>query len=53
MCRKWRYAIILKISTNVQSNPKFSKLKELLDLCEKLVETNKCNTFGMVYKLLK
>jgi hypothetical protein len=26
---------------NVQSDPKFAKLKELSDLCAKLVETNK------------
>jgi len=39
--------------TNVRSNPKFAKLKGLSDLCTKLVETNKCNTFSMVYKLLK
>jgi len=39
--------------TNVRSNPKFAKLKGLLDLYAKLVETNKCNTFAMAYKLLK
>jgi len=39
--------------TNVRSDPKFAKLKRLSDLCAKLVETNKCNTFVMVYKLLK
>ena len=39
--------------TNVRSNPKFAKLKGLSDLCAKLVEINKCNTFAMVYKLLK
>jgi len=33
--------------TNVRSDPKFSYL------CAKFVETNKCNTFDMVYKLLK
>jgi hypothetical protein len=38
---------------NVQSNPKFAKLKGLSDLRAKLVETNNCNTFGMIYKLLK
>jgi len=38
---------------NVQSNPKFAKLKWLLDLCAKLVEINKCNTFAIVCKLLK
>ena len=38
---------------NVRSDPKFAKLKGLSDLCAKLVETNKCNTFAMVYKLLK
>ena len=39
--------------TNVRSDPKLAKFKGLLDLCAKLVETNKCNTFVMVYKLLK
>jgi len=39
--------------TNVRSNTKFVKLKELSDLCAKLVETNKWYTFAMVYKLLK
>ena len=39
--------------THVRSDSKFAKLKELSDLCAKLVETNKCNTFAMVYKLLK
>ena len=39
--------------TNVRSDPKFAKLKGLSDLCAKLVETNKCNTFAMIYKLLK
>jgi hypothetical protein len=39
--------------TNVRSDPKFAKLKGLSELCAKLVETNKCNTFAMVYKLLK
>ena len=38
--------------TNVRSDQKFGKLKEFSDLCGKLVETNKCNTFAMVYKLL-
>ena len=33
--------------TNVRSDPKVVKLYA------KLVETNKCNTFAMVYKLLK
>jgi hypothetical protein len=28
-------------------------LNGLSELCAKLVETNKCNTFAMVYKLLK
>jgi len=28
-------------------------LKGLSDICAKLVETNKCNTFVIVYKLLK
>jgi len=35
--------------TNVRFDPKFAKLKGLSDLCAKLVETNKCNTFAMVY----
>jgi len=39
--------------TNVRSDPKFAKLKGLSELCAKLVETNKCNTFAMVYELLK
>ena len=39
--------------TNVRSDPKFAKLNGLLDLCAKFVETNKCNTLAMVYKLLK
>jgi len=38
---------------NVQSNSKFAKLKGLSDFCAKLVKTNKCNTFAMIYKLLK
>ncbi|KEH28733.1 hypothetical protein MTR_4g011480 [Medicago truncatula] len=38
---------------HVRSDPKFAKLKGLSDLCAKLVETNKCNTFAMVYKLFK
>ena len=39
--------------TNVRSDLKFAKLKGLSDLYAKLVETNKCNTFDMIYKLLK
>jgi len=39
--------------TNVRPGPKFAKLKGLSELCAKLVETNKCHTFAMVYKLLK
>jgi len=39
--------------TNVRSERKYAKLKGLLDLCAKLLKTNKCNTFTMVYKLLK
>jgi len=38
---------------NVQSGPKFAKLKGLSDLCVKYVETNKCNTFAKGYNLLK
>jgi len=41
-----------KYVTNVRSDPKFAKLKGISDRA-KLVETNKCNTFGIVYKLLK
>jgi len=36
--------------TNVRSDPKFVNLKDLSDICAKLVETNKCNTLVMVYK---
>jgi len=36
---------------NVQSDPKFGKLKGLSDLCARLVKTNKCNTFDMIYKI--
>jgi len=39
--------------TNVWSDPKFAKLKGLSDLGAKVVETNKYNTFVIVYKLLK
>jgi len=39
--------------TNVRYNPKFAMFKGLSDLCAKFIETNKCNTFAMVYKLLK
>ena len=35
--------------TNVRFDPKLCKLKRLSDLCAKLVETNKYNTFAMVY----
>ena len=38
---------------NVKSDPKFAKLKGLSDLCAILVETNKCKTFSLVFKLLK
>uniref|UniRef100_A0A0R0F758 TTF-type domain-containing protein n=1 Tax=Glycine max TaxID=3847 RepID=A0A0R0F758_SOYBN len=38
---------------NVRCDPKFAKLKGLSDLCAKLVETKKCNTFDIVYRLLK
>ncbi|XP_024642232.2 zinc finger MYM-type protein 1-like [Medicago truncatula] len=38
---------------NVKSDPKFAKLKGLSDLCAILVETNKCKTFALVFKLLK
>jgi hypothetical protein len=37
---------------NVQSDPKFATLKGFSDLCVILVESNKCSTFAMVYKLL-
>ncbi|AES77487.1 hypothetical protein MTR_7g011160 [Medicago truncatula] len=33
--------------TNVRSDRKFAKLKGLSDLCTKLVEANKCNTFQL------
>ncbi|KAL2586489.1 hypothetical protein AAZV13_13G057800 [Glycine max] len=38
---------------NVRCDPKFAKLKGFSDLCAKLVETKKCNTFDIVYRLLK
>ncbi|RZC12172.1 hypothetical protein D0Y65_012116 [Glycine soja] len=38
---------------NVRCDPKFVKLKGLSDLCAKLVETKKCNTFDIVYRLPK
>ncbi|CAM8942367.1 unnamed protein product [Rhodiola kirilowii] len=38
---------------NVRGDPNFAELKGLSDLCVKLVETNKCTTFDLVYKLLK
>ncbi|KAH1198549.1 hypothetical protein GmHk_18G052102 [Glycine max] len=38
---------------NVRCDPKFTKLKGLSDLCVKLVETKNCNTFDIVYRLLK
>ncbi|KAL5187783.1 hypothetical protein HKD37_05G013396 [Glycine soja] len=38
---------------NVRCDPKFAKLKGLSDLCAKLVETKKCNTFDIVYRLPK
>jgi len=44
---------LMNYITNVRSNRKFAKLKGLSDLCAKLVETNKRNTFAMIYKLLK
>jgi len=44
---------LMNYITNVRSDKKFAKLKGLSDLSTKLVETNKCNTFAMVYKLLK
>jgi len=33
---------------NVQSDPKFAKLKGFSDFCAILVESNKCNTFFYV-----
>ena len=36
-------------ATNIRFDLNFVKLKGLSDLCAKLVETNKCNTFAMVY----
>ncbi|CAJ2678398.1 unnamed protein product [Trifolium pratense] len=38
---------------DVREDKNFAKLKGLSDLCAKLVETNKCNTYNLVYKLLK
>lgn len=38
---------------NVWCAPTIENLKGLSNLCAKLVETNKCNTFYMVYKILK
>jgi hypothetical protein len=38
---------------DVRLDPQFAKLKGLSDLSAKLVETKKCNTFDIVYKLLK
>lgn len=38
---------------NIRCDPKFVNLKGLSDLCAILVEINTCNTFDMVYKLLK
>ncbi|CAM8906239.1 unnamed protein product [Rhodiola kirilowii] len=38
---------------NVRGDPNFAELKGLSDLCVKLVETNKCTTFDLLYKLLK
>ena len=38
---------------NVRCDPKFAKLKGLSDFCAKLVETKKCNTLDIVYRLLK
>ncbi|KAG5019845.1 hypothetical protein JHK87_015700 [Glycine soja] len=38
---------------NVRCDPKFVKLKGLSELCAKLVKTKKCNTFDIVYRLLK
>ena len=38
---------------DVRGDPNFANLNGLSDLCVKLVETNKCNTFALVYKLLK
>jgi len=44
---------LMNYITNVRFDQKFAKLKGLSDLCAKLVETNKYNTFAIVYKLLK
>jgi len=35
--------------TNIRFDLNFVKLKGLSDFCAKLVETNKCNTFAMIY----
>jgi hypothetical protein len=38
---------------DVWQDTNFANLKELSDLCAKLVETNKCSKYALVYKLLK
>jgi hypothetical protein len=38
---------------DVRQNTNFANLKRLSDFCAKLVETNKCNTYDLVYKILK
>ncbi|KAL6509622.1 hypothetical protein OROGR_022932 [Orobanche gracilis] len=38
---------------DVRCDPNFSELKGLSDLCRKLVETNKCTTYNVMYKLVK
>jgi hypothetical protein len=38
---------------DVRQDTNFANLKGLSDLCAKLVETNKCSTYALVYKLLK
>jgi hypothetical protein len=38
---------------NVRGDPNFAKLKGLLDLCAKLVKSNKSTTFDLVSKLMK
>ncbi|KAK2438041.1 zinc finger MYM-type protein [Trifolium repens] len=45
--------LISKVVNLYRADSNFAKLKGLPDLCAKLVETKKCNTFDIVYKLLK
>ncbi|KAL6588019.1 hypothetical protein OROMI_000997 [Orobanche minor] len=38
---------------DVRCDPDFFELKGLSDLCRRLVETNRCTTYSVVYKLVK